>query len=202
MFFKSNLFNMSLVAPNAFFVWNYALEKTSVFGFQFQNNKSGLAKYHSPNYGSFLSGFLLDENSDKLRPCHSNYSQQVAHQAKTNCAADIRTTSSVISYRIVLVKKEPNNTKLCLFQSSGCFTRFHQTKKKKLLDAVIVCSNRSKYLFIGCYAKPRILIVLQKRPAVKLNWASPKRKSHWTAEVEICKKYDKMKPVFVIGPVM
>ena len=84
-----------------------------------------------PNHGSFLSGFLLDENSDK--PCHSNYSQQVAHQAKTDCAADVRTTSSVISYRLFLVKKEPNNNKLCLFQSSECFTRFRQTQKNNYL---------------------------------------------------------------------
>ena len=153
MFYKSNLFNMPLVAPNALFVWNYAEKRHQFFGFQFQKNKSGLAKYHFPNYGSFLSGFLLDENSDKLRACHSNYSQQVAHQAKTVCAADVRTTSSVISYRLVLVKKEPNNNKLCLFQSSGCFTRLRQTQKNNYLTQSSSVKSEANIHWLLCKAK-------------------------------------------------
>ena len=102
-------------------------------------------------HGSFLSGFLLDENSDKLSPCH--YSQQVAHQAKTDCAADVRTTSSVISYRLVLVKKKPNNNKLCLFQSSGCFTRFRKTQKNNYLTQSSSVQSEANIHWLLCKAK-------------------------------------------------
>lgn len=145
---------MSLVALTAFFVWNSAEKRHQFFAFSFRTNKSGLAKYHFPNYGSFLRGFLLDENSDKLRPCHSNiFATSGSPGEKRLCRWHVRTTSSAIRYRLVLVRKKPNDTKLCLFQSSGWFGRFRQTQKNNYLTQPSSVQIEANIHWLLCEAK-------------------------------------------------
>ena len=76
----------------------------------------------------------------------------------------------------ILHKKEINHIKFDLFQARASRVRALPTNTKKQQFEVTYRLHKLKQIFIGCYTKPKILIVSEKHAVVKLKLSVAEKK--------------------------
>lgn len=140
------------------------------------------------------------ENSDprKTQTCHLTFSRQKSgNETITECTTDVLTslTSSVLcnwadarqhrSY-FFYVRRDKSNQILPISvesETNGAFPAFDKH------DKIMIWRNLSSLQIEGNIHCLEVWLYQRNTRLSNFNWVSPKRKSHWTTELQMCKKY-------------